>query len=91
MIILRSVGPVISTRRSCRSAGIGATVHSALADVPRLGQEVRPVARVQPAWRSARRRSSCLRRPLNSRAELRHERHRLGRQDFRKLARRVRP
>ena len=28
MIILRSTGPVISTRRSCRSAGIGATVHS---------------------------------------------------------------
>ena len=30
MIILRSTGPVISVRRSCRSAGIGATVHSEL-------------------------------------------------------------
>ena len=30
MIILRSTGPVISTRRSCRSVGIGATVHSEL-------------------------------------------------------------
>ena len=29
MIILRSTGPVISTRRSCKSPGAGATVHSA--------------------------------------------------------------
>src|SRR5258708_5048687 len=28
MIIFRSTGPVISTRRSCRSAGTGAIVHS---------------------------------------------------------------
>src|SRR5258707_466217 len=30
IIILRSTGPVISTRRSCRSAGSGAMVHSLL-------------------------------------------------------------
>jgi hypothetical protein len=35
IIILRSTGPVISTRRSARSAGAGATVH-----VPRLVSEV---------------------------------------------------
>ena len=29
MIIFRSVGPVISTRRSCKSCGMGATVQSA--------------------------------------------------------------
>ena len=37
MIILRSAGPVISTRRSCRSAGIGGDVPLALADGARLG------------------------------------------------------
>ena len=40
MIILRSTGPVISTRRSSRSAGMGATVHSLLADGCGLGQKI---------------------------------------------------
>ena len=39
MIILRSVGPVISTRRSCRSAGIGATFQSAVAHRAGLGRK----------------------------------------------------
>ena len=42
--ILRSTGPVISTRRSVRSAGIGATVHSAGAHALRFGQEIRQLA-----------------------------------------------
>ncbi len=46
-IILRSTGPVISTRRSRRSAGIGATFQSAFADRPRLDEEVRRLAGVE--------------------------------------------
>ena len=48
MVILRSVGPVISTRRSSRSAGAGATVQSAARDVRRLGQEVEPPGARRP-------------------------------------------
>ncbi len=40
IIILGSAGPVISTRRSSRSAGAGATRQSAARIVARLGQEV---------------------------------------------------
>ena len=40
MIIFRSTGPVISTRRSCRSAGIGGDRPGAAADSGGLGQEV---------------------------------------------------
>ena len=40
IIIFGSAGPVISTRRSSRSAGAGATRQSAAADVGGLGQEV---------------------------------------------------
>ena len=36
MTIFLSAGPVISTRRSSRSGGIGATVHSRLANVMRF-------------------------------------------------------
>ena len=46
-IILRSTGPVISTRRSAMSAGYGAQVHVAVADRPRLGQEIGQLARVE--------------------------------------------
>ena len=48
MTILRSVGPVISTRRSSRSFGIGATRQSDSRISARLGQEVRQLAGVQP-------------------------------------------
>src|SRR5687767_13905928 len=54
MTILRSTGPVISTRRSCRSAGTGATVH-ALSRIERVSgrkPNVSPASR--RAWRSAR-------------------------------------
>ena len=40
MTILRSTGPVISTRRSWMSAGTGAHVHSASRTARRLGQEI---------------------------------------------------
>ena len=55
MIILRSTGPVISTRRSTRSAGSGATVQSRLADRARLraGSRERSPASSR-AWRTRR-------------------------------------
>src|SRR5881628_1437539 len=37
MIILRSTGPVISTRRSARSAGIGATLQASSSRIDRFG------------------------------------------------------
>ena len=46
MTILRSVGPVISTRRSWMSAGVGATVQS-VPDVFGFRQEIGPLATVQ--------------------------------------------
>src|SRR5688572_1689794 len=54
MIILRSTGPVISTRRSRRSAGIGPTVHSAsrIDRVSGRKPSVSPASR--RAWRSVR-------------------------------------
>ena len=49
MTILRSpAGPVISTRRSCRSAGTGATRQSSVADRARRLEEVRELARSDP-------------------------------------------
>ena len=48
MIILRSTGPVISTRRSWMSAGTGAHVQSPSRIGARLGQEVRQLAGVEP-------------------------------------------
>ena len=47
IIILGSAGPVISTRRSSRSAGAGATRPVALADVACRDQEVRPDAGIE--------------------------------------------
>ncbi len=47
MIILRSTGPVISTRRSRRSAGRGATVHRSFADLACRGEEVGLLAGVE--------------------------------------------
>ena len=46
--ILRSVGPVISTRRSCRSGGASATRHVILAHVTRLLEEDRHLPGQQP-------------------------------------------
>ena len=46
--ILALVGPVISTRRSCRSAGIDPDRPVGLADVARVLAEVGKLARVEP-------------------------------------------
>ena len=63
-IILRSTGPVISTRRSWRSAGIARDPPIALADRPGLGEKIRQshrrrtasgARRAAPASRSRRR------------------------------------
>src|SRR6478672_8143538 len=65
--ILRSVGPVISTRRSCRSFGIGPTVHSDSRMERVSGRKWKVSPASSFAWRSARalmqarRRSSYLR------------------------------
>ena len=48
MIILALVGPVISTRRSCRSAGIAADRPLRLADVARLLGKVGQLAGIEP-------------------------------------------
>ena len=48
MIILRSTGPVISTRRSRRSWGSGATVQSLSRISGGLGQEVGLLAGIEP-------------------------------------------
>ena len=48
MIILRSTGPVISTRRSRMSCGSGATVQSLSRIFARLGQEIGLLPGVQP-------------------------------------------
>ena len=79
MIILRSTGPVISTRRSSRSGGIGATLQSPSRTALRLGEEVEALARVEPRLhRAARRASSSSMRGANARDELGDERERLG-------------
>ena len=47
IIILRSTGPVISQRRSRRSAGASADPPVGVAEIARLGQEARQLARVE--------------------------------------------
>ena len=64
MIILRSTGPVISTRRSCRSAGRGATVHSEFADLAVSGRKSGRSPASSAAWRVTRAARSSLRRAL---------------------------
>src|SRR5712692_3178900 len=54
MIILRSTGPVISTRRSWRSAGIGAMVQSASRIERVSGRKPRVSPASRRVWRSAR-------------------------------------
>src|SRR6266496_1426299 len=65
MIILRSTGPVISTRRSTRSCGMGATVHS----FSRMGAASGRKPGSSPAsircWRTRRRASNSWRHDSN--------------------------
>ena len=67
MIILRSVGPVISTRRSCKSAGSDATVQSDSRIDCVLRGKVGSSPASNWAWRASRTRNSSRRRALNAR------------------------
>ena len=67
MIILRSTGPVISTRRSCRSAGVGAIVQSLWRMLAVSGKKSGRSPASNLAWRSARACSKASRRPPNVR------------------------
>ena len=83
MIILRSTGPVISTRRSCRSAGTGAHTPVARADVGGLGQEVGPLTGVERVPDAPRAAASSSMPPAVERAvQLRDELHRLRYEDL---------
>src|SRR6187200_2397228 len=68
MTILRSpAGPVISTRRSCRSAGTGATRQSPSRTKRVSSRKSGSSPASIRSWRSARARRSSSRRPANSR------------------------
>ncbi len=67
MTILRSTGPVISTRRSAMSAGYGAQVQSASRTARVSARKSGSTPASSSAWRVARRASSSLRRPPNAR------------------------
>src|SRR6266540_5643544 len=70
MIILRSTGPVISTRRSVRSGGIGATVHAASRTERVSGRKSGRSPASRRRWRSMRRASNSWRRPSQARASV---------------------
>ena len=88
MIILRSTGPVISTRRSAMSAGTGAHSPVALRGSPRVsGRKSGSLPASSSAWRAARR-ASRLVTPVAERAlQPGDERQRLRRQDLGVLGR----
>ena len=77
MTILRLVGPVISTRRSCSASGTGATVKSSGA----VTKSSAPPASSRD-WSSARASSSSRRRAVELLVEPSHERHRAVRQNL---------
>ena len=86
MIILRSTGPVISTRRSCDVGRDRRAGPVAFADRARLGQEVGQLAGVELAPGALRALRQQLLAPAAERAlQLGHERERLGRQDLRRI------
>src|SRR5213080_2450428 len=62
IIILRSTGPVISTRRSRRSGGMGATVHASSRIAFVSGRKSGSLPASSSAWRRRRRSSSSRRR-----------------------------
>ena len=68
--ILRSVGPVISTRRSPRSSAGGTTFHSDSRTDRVSARKVGDSPASRRAWRSSRSRSSSNLRPPNSRWRL---------------------
>ena len=81
MTILRSTGPVISTRRHCRSFGTGAIFQSPSRIALRLGQEVGPLAGVEPPRAVGTRRQQFLAARLEGAVQLGDELERLGGQD----------
>src|SRR2546425_5028977 len=68
MIILRSTGPVISTRRSVRSGRLGATVHSAARSCRVAGRKSGSAPASSSRCRATRRASSSRRTGSNRRA-----------------------
>ena len=79
--ILRSVGPVISTRRSIRSAGIGATVQSPARMLGGLGQEIGQRAGVERLLPLGPRGEQRLAAAVETAVEPGDEGERLGGQD----------
>ena len=82
MIILRSTGPVISTRRSSRSAGIGATRPVAFADMPCISQEIGKLAGVQALLALLAQLEQALARAVELALQVGQKGQRRGRQDF---------
>ena len=80
-IILRSTGPVISTRRSSRSAGIGATVQSPSRIAFVSGRKSGSLAGVKVFWRSAPR-QQLEAAPVEAAVQVGDEGERLGAQNF---------
>ena len=81
--ILRSVGPVISTRRSTRSAGAGATCQSPSRTVRVSGRKSSgPVRATSSRRRLSRAASSSSRRARTRRCSCRDEGQRLGGEDL---------
>ncbi len=84
MIILRSTGPVISARRSCRSAGAGATFQlRVVPDVSGLGEEVRYRAGVERGGPLHPLGQQLLAPGLERPVQRGHQRERVGREDLR--------
>ena len=80
MTILRSVGPVISTRRSCISAGTGATRQDGSSRMAAVsGKKSGSAPLSMAACLASRASSRSLRRAVNFRAKLGEEFDRFGR------------
>jgi len=79
--IFRSVGPVISTRRSRSGSGTGSIVQSR-SRLPRLGQEVWQLARAQPFLPLGAGREQLAPPRPEAPLELLDERHRFRSQHF---------
>ena len=85
MTILRSVGPVISTRRSRMSLGWSAHLPVGVADCWRLRQEVGQLAGVELLLALRALREQLLAAGAERALELRHERERVGGEDLRRI------
>ena len=88
--ILRSVGPVISTRRSSMSFGCGAICQSDSADLLRLGQKIRQHAGVEFLLPRRAAREQFLAARFELPVQLGDEGERVRRQDLREFRRHLR-